>query len=87
MELGLELGVAPERIDTIADLPAAQRLGVKADGNAAGGRPEVMSQLAGLIDQGELELPIAAVYPLERVRDAYADLAGHHARGKIVLVP
>jgi hypothetical protein len=30
-------------------------------------------------------VPIAAIYPLERVRDAYAELAGGHVYGKIVL--
>jgi D-arabinose 1-dehydrogenase-like Zn-dependent alcohol dehydrogenase len=30
-------------------------------------------------------MPIAAVYPLEQVRDAYTELAGGHVDGKIVL--
>jgi hypothetical protein len=30
-------------------------------------------------------VPIAAVYPLEQVRDAYTELAGGHVYGKIVL--
>ena len=39
VELALELGVPPERIDTIADFAAGQKYGVKADGSAAGGAP------------------------------------------------
>ena len=36
VELALELGVAPDRIDTIADFQAAEKYGVKIDGNAVG---------------------------------------------------
>jgi hypothetical protein len=34
--LAIELGVAPDRIDTIIDMDAAARHGVKTDGNAEG---------------------------------------------------
>jgi NADPH2:quinone reductase len=34
-----------------------------------------------------LEVPIAATYPLEQVRDAYAELEQGHTLGKIVLLP
>jgi NADPH:quinone reductase-like Zn-dependent oxidoreductase len=34
-----------------------------------------------------LKIPIAKVYPLADVREAYQDLARRHTRGKIVLVP
>ena len=34
---------------------------------------------------GRLTVPIAAIYPLEQVRDAYTELAGGHVHGKIVL--
>lgn len=33
------------------------------------------------------EIPIARVYPLEEVRDAYRELARRHTHGKIVLTP
>jgi NADPH:quinone reductase-like Zn-dependent oxidoreductase len=85
--LGLELGVAPERIDTIVDFAAVHEHGVKAEGSAAAARADVLAELAGMIAAGELEVPIARTYPLDRVRDAYADLAQGHTRGKIVLVP
>jgi NADPH:quinone reductase-like Zn-dependent oxidoreductase len=35
----------------------------------------------------ELQVPIAHVYPLDQVRDAYRDPGRGHTRGKIVLVP
>jgi NADPH:quinone reductase-like Zn-dependent oxidoreductase len=87
VKLGLELGVAPERIDTIVDFAAVGEHGVKAEGNAAGASAEVLAELAGLIDEGALEIPIAASYPLQQVRDAYTELERNHTRGKIVLVP
>jgi NADPH:quinone reductase-like Zn-dependent oxidoreductase len=87
VQLALELGVAPHRIDTIADFEAGPRYGVKMDGNAVGASAEVLAELAAMIDEGRLEVPIAAVYRLEQVREAYAELANNHTRGKIVLEP
>ena len=87
VELALELGVAPERIDTIADFEARAKYGVKADGNAAGASAETLAELAALIDRGELEVPIAHVYPLDQVADAYRELERNHTHGKIVLTP
>lgn len=87
VELALELGVAPERINTIADFVAIERYGVKAEGNATAANAEVLAHLAGLIASGSLEVPIAAVYPLEQVREAYRELEHRHTLGKIVLVP
>jgi NADPH:quinone reductase-like Zn-dependent oxidoreductase len=87
VELALELGVAPDRIDTIADFAAPEKYGVKADGNAVGASAETLARLAALIDEGALELPIAGTYPLDQVRDAYTELERNHTRGKIVLVP
>jgi NADPH:quinone reductase-like Zn-dependent oxidoreductase len=82
-----ELGVAPERIDTIIDWAAVEKYGVKVEGSAAGASAEVLAELAGLIDRGELEVPISRTYPLEDVRDAYRELEQRHTRGKIVLLP
>jgi NADPH:quinone reductase-like Zn-dependent oxidoreductase len=87
VELALELGVRPDRIDTIANFTAREKYGVKTDGSAVGGTPEVVAELAGLIDKGQLEIPIAAVYPLSEVRAAFTELERGHTRGKIVLEP
>jgi NADPH:quinone reductase-like Zn-dependent oxidoreductase len=86
VQLALDLGVAPDRIDTIANIEAVQRYGVKAEGNAAGASAEVLAALAGLIASGELEIPIAATFPLDQVQDAYRRLAQGHLLGKIVLL-
>jgi NADPH:quinone reductase-like Zn-dependent oxidoreductase len=87
VDAAISLGVAPERIDTIADWAAAQRYGVRTDGNMVGARAEVLAELAGLIDAGRLDVPIARTYPLAEVRDAYRELERRHTLGKIVLIP
>jgi NADPH:quinone reductase-like Zn-dependent oxidoreductase len=87
VELALKLGVEPSRIDTIANFEAVRRYGVKAEGSAAGSSATVLAELAGLIAAGELELPITATFPLDRVQDAYRRLAEGHILGKIVLLP
>jgi NADPH:quinone reductase-like Zn-dependent oxidoreductase len=87
VDTALTLGVPPDRIDTIIDFAAVEQHGVKADGNAVGARPDVLAELAALLTKRELELPVAATYPLERVQDAYRELERRHTRGKLVLVP
>jgi NADPH:quinone reductase-like Zn-dependent oxidoreductase len=87
VELALELGVEPSRVDTIADFAAVGRYGVKGDASMAGASASVLAELAGLIAAGQLELPIAATFPLDRVQDAYRRLAEGHLLGKIVLLP
>jgi NADPH:quinone reductase-like Zn-dependent oxidoreductase len=83
--LALELGVEPDRIDTIANSQAGAKYGVKTDGTGAAATADVLAQLARLIDEGKLEMPIAHVYPLADVRDAYRELEQGHTHGKIVL--
>jgi NADPH:quinone reductase-like Zn-dependent oxidoreductase len=88
VDLALALGIGAERIDTIADFAAAAKHGVKTDGGAsAGPGAAVLAELAALIADGQLEVPIANVYPLAQVREAYTELEHRHTRGKIVLRP
>jgi NADPH:quinone reductase-like Zn-dependent oxidoreductase len=87
VELALALGVAPDRIDTIADFEAVSEHGVKGEGSAAGTGASTLAELAADVANGSLEVPIAATYPLEQVREAYAELERGHTLGKIVLLP
>ena len=87
VQLALDLGVAPSRVDTVANFEAVEKFGVKGDGSMAGSSAAVLAELAGAIAAGELEIPIAATYPLDQVQDAYRELAHGHTRGKIVLIP
>ena len=88
VELALnELGVEPSRVDTIVRFDAVEKFGIKAEGNAVGASAATLAELAGLIAAGDLEVPIAATYPLDQVREAYTQLESGHTRGKIVLIP
>jgi NADPH:quinone reductase-like Zn-dependent oxidoreductase len=87
VQLALELGVEPSRIDTIANFEAAARYRVRAEGSAEAASAGVLAELAGLIAVGKLELPITATFPLDRVQDAYQRLGEGHVLGKIVLLP
>jgi NADPH:quinone reductase-like Zn-dependent oxidoreductase len=87
VDVALELGVEPHRIDTIANREAIATYGVKGDGNTAGASAGVLAELAGLIAAGQLVVPVIAAFPLDQVRDAYRRLAEGHILGKIVLLP
>ena len=88
VDLAIELGVAPQRVNTIIDFEAAGRHeGVRTSGTYDVASAEALADVAALVAAGDLEVEIARTYPLERVRDAYAELGERHTRGKIVLVP
>jgi NADPH:quinone reductase-like Zn-dependent oxidoreductase len=82
-----ELGVDPQRVDTIIDFAAIEQFGVKGEGNADAADVTVLAELAGLIAAGELELPVAEEFPLDQVQEAFRRLEQRHTRGKIVLRP
>ena len=48
---------------------------------------DIGDELANLVAAGELDVPIAEVFPLDEVRQAYRILEQRHTRGKIVLRP
>ena len=67
-----QLGVMPDRVDTIIDREAAARHGSRADGMSTVKDVRlVMGELASLIEQGELVVPVAATFPLDNVRQAH----------------
>jgi NADPH:quinone reductase-like Zn-dependent oxidoreductase len=59
-----DLGVPPRRVNTVIDFPALVTFPVKAAGSAA--NAGVLAELAKLIADGDLEIPIAAIYPSTR---------------------
>jgi len=87
VDLAITLGVRPDRIDTIIDYAGAAQHGAKTEGNAQAASADVLAELAGLIDKGVIEIPIAATYPLDEVREAYREIERRHTHGKIVLKP
>jgi NADPH:quinone reductase-like Zn-dependent oxidoreductase len=87
VELAVDLGISKDRIETIVAREKALELGTKADGSGDASTTDVLSQMAELVASGQIEIPIAATYPLEKVRDAFAEVETRHTNGKIVLIP
>ena len=85
VDLALELGVAPARIDSSISFARAAEVGAKTEASTEGSSREVLTELAGLIAAGDLEVEVAATYPLEQVVEAFRALESGHTRGKIVL--
>jgi len=87
VRLAVDLGVPVERIETIISFDAAKEYGTKSAGSGDASTTEVLAEMAALVASGQIEVPIAATYPLDRVKDAYDELEQRHTRGKIVLIP
>ncbi|MEU6351808.1 NADP-dependent oxidoreductase [Streptomyces sp. NPDC047072] len=87
VRLAVELGVRPSRINTIRDWRTAAEVGARTYGEGAAACAVVLGELSRMAARGELEVPVARVYPLEEVQDAYRDLEQGHTHGKIVLRP
>ncbi|HEY3688660.1 MAG TPA: zinc-binding dehydrogenase [Streptosporangiaceae bacterium] len=82
-EAALALGVPPERVSTVAAGPNPPG-GVRATGGSEAG-PDAMARITGAILAGDITVPIAAAFPIERFRDAVTLQAGRHVHGKIVI--
>lgn len=87
VDLAVELGVAVDRINTIIDFEAVQRLGVKAEGSSSIASGAVLRELLAMVADGSLEVPIARTFQLGEVRAAFEELAKRASHGKIVLLP
>lgn len=87
VDLALELDVPAEKIETIIAFERAQEVGAKAEGSGDATTPEILGEMAELVASGKIEVPIAATYPLDEVREAFEQLEDRHTLGKIVLIP
>lgn len=87
IDLAVDLGIPPDRIETTVAMERAAEIGAKTDGRHNATTREILMELVDLVATGAVELPIAKTYPLEHVVDAFAELEQRHTRGKIVLVP
>ena len=85
VELAIKMGIPADKINTIIDFAAVEKYKVKAEGSAAASTAQVLGELAQLINDGKLDMPIAKTYPLSQVKDAYIELEKRHTHGKIVL--
>jgi NADPH:quinone reductase-like Zn-dependent oxidoreductase len=82
-EAALALGVPPERVSTIAAGPNPPG-GVHPTGGVDAG-PDDLVRITDAIVAGRLTVPIAATFPVERIRDAVTLQAGRHVHGKVVV--
>ena len=87
VKVAIDLGIKPERINSIANFPAAQQYEIKVDGGTKGREIINIEGLSKSLAKGEFEIPIVATFPLEKVRDAYELLSQGHTHGKIVIIP
>jgi NADPH:quinone reductase len=87
VKLAIDLGVQPERVDTIIAFEAAEEYGAKSEGSSTTSSSDVLAEMVDLVASGRITVPIAATYPLDQVRAAYTELEKRHTQGKIVLVP
>jgi NADPH:quinone reductase-like Zn-dependent oxidoreductase len=83
VETALGLGVAPERIVTIAAGPTPPGGARAAWGGDA--EPDALPRIADAIVAGHITIPIAARFPIEQIREAAALQADRHVHGKIVV--
>ena len=82
-EAALALGVPPERISTIAVGPNPPG-GVRATGGFDAA-PDALQQVTDAILAGQLTVPVAAAFPVEKIGDAVTMQAGRHVHGKVVV--
>jgi NADPH:quinone reductase len=87
VDLAVELDLPPAKIETIIAYEKAQEIGAKTEGSGDATTPETLGEMAELVAAGKIEVPIAATYPLDEVREAFEQLEDRHTLGKIVLVP
>ncbi len=82
-EAAIQLGVSRDRISTIAAGPNAP-LGV----HAVGGRDassDALEKITNEILAGHITVPIAAKFPIEKIREAVTLQSDRHVHGKVII--
>jgi len=87
VQLAVDLGVPPERIDTIISFEKAGEVGAKTEGSSEASTREVLTEIAELVATGAIDFDVAATFPLDQVAEAFEELEKRHTHGKIVLLP
>lgn len=90
--IDVSLALVPaERVVTIVAVARSQREGfhavLGAEPENAAYRDSVRAELIAMAGSGELVVPIARTYPLDRAAEALKYLADGHPGGKIALIP
>jgi NADPH:quinone reductase len=87
VQLAVDLGVAPERINTTVSIQKAREVGAKSEAGADASTTQVLAEIAELVATGACDFDIAATFPIDQVADAFDELERRHTHGKIVLLP
>ncbi|MFC4243079.1 NADP-dependent oxidoreductase [Gryllotalpicola reticulitermitis] len=82
VDAALDLGVPLDRLNTIA---ARGHRGAQGVGNPQATMQQ-FAEIVRLVADGRIAVPIQAIYPIERLVDAYARLEAGHVRGKLIVV-
>ncbi|MGO4690827.1 NADP-dependent oxidoreductase [Glaciibacter sp. 2TAF33] len=72
--------IAPDGIDT-----ELEHVGDHVLPNLDSADNQALTRVAALVANRQIVMPVAAIYPLSNVQDAYRELEAGHAHGKIVL--
>lgn len=80
----LELGVSPDRISSVASHDPQFASKVKATGGSLAEKG-TLERIANLVNEGKFVVPIAATFPIEKIRDAVELQATRHVIGKVVV--
>ena len=86
LDAAAALGVAPERVYTIADDDLAAQYGVRSPDYAPRSITD-LAALGGSIARGEVRFDVAETFPLDDVVAAFTRLETGHPGGKIVVAP
>lgn len=86
VDLAVALGVSPDRINTIVDFGAAERVHAKTQGmyQLASIR-DAVEPLLDMVAAGRLRIPVKARYTLDQVHEAYERLKQPGDAGRVVL--
>jgi NADPH:quinone reductase-like Zn-dependent oxidoreductase len=53
--------------------------------NGANAAPGALEEIARLVAEGRLRVPVAATFPIDQIRAAVELQAGRHVKGKVVI--
>ena len=93
VDASLELVADRGRVATIAAFGRAPEAGIKALGGGPGAdagtavRDAARLELVSLVEEGQLEVTVAATYDLADVAAAHRSVQDNHTHGKVVLIP
>lgn len=83
IQAALDLGLPKDRIATVASF-GDDAQGVVSTGSA-NAPADALAQVLALVAEGRLVVPIESTYDMADVQSAFAEVAGGHVRGKVLV--